>query len=49
MNVLAEYQDNLGRPVRLATEGNAWVRQEKRNGRWVTMERHPARGLEVPA
>ena len=49
MNVLAEYADDHGRPCRLAAEGNAWMRQEKRQGRWVTMERHPAAGLEVPS
>jgi hypothetical protein len=48
-DVLATYQDDLGRHCRLVADGNEWVRQEKRHGRWVTMERHPAEGLEVTA
>jgi hypothetical protein len=41
MFVLVEYTDTLGRKTRLAVDGDAWVRQEWRRGRWWTAERHP--------
>jgi len=45
--VLIEYTDTLGRRTRLAVDGDAWVRQERRRGRWWTAERHPIDDLRT--
>lgn len=47
MFVLIEYAGKLGRRTRLAVDGDAWVRQERREGEWFTAERHPVEDLRT--
>jgi len=44
---LGRYKDDVGRRCRFAFTRDAWVRQEFREGVWVTIERHPVQEWET--
>ena len=48
MLVLLTYTDDIGRRCRLTTDGDAWMRQQRRHGSWQTMERHPVEDVDAP-
>ncbi|WP_232703172.1 hypothetical protein [Halobacterium wangiae] len=48
MHELFRYSDSIGRLVRVGftDDADAWIRQERRRGKWCTMESHPMESLE---